>query len=591
MSSASIVDDFEPRSPVAGLEDPEDPEIDSEDEYYNVSQEILHDEINPSRPPSPAPSLHDEADEPIDEEEDSAPVSPFVLRTRRLRAVLDDLPDEEVVTKLSRVLDVLDENGLDVALFLETLCWGRECAVQNPRIRYARTAFTCSDELPLILKRCLKPPRWNSSMRKKRAKGGRAVLPSVVVEACLDMMHDEMREIGPLLTTETATDVRASTLTGFTFVELHKSMLQRAPTLVAIMNGLYKNDPSPMITVTAVSELMYRHNRRFNLLQKTFAVYFKFKGLSHTWISDAVRRMSKMSSAELADLVTKHPWILTYDNVVILFKVFSQRLDNLQKLNSGTAATVYFNPKVKPLPPSANAELKARRAGNLNNPMTGAELWKLMGDSEKQLRPFYIHTLLDFLLNSAEFDLENYPFADHQLLMPLERLNGLPTGKDAKWIQRLLGSVNQPEASYSDHEQLITEWLKQLRLMDSAITKDIGLNRVLFFLGDQLTVSRIRGLFHRRAGDDNSVDRLDYLVPVFGWLHFTMTVANSLHEQDLGRAKGEGLMACFNLLNRRGLHKTSTEGPFHAHLNEFLHHVAETHFREIWRTTAEDSGD
>ncbi|KAK7021619.1 hypothetical protein R3P38DRAFT_3196398 [Favolaschia claudopus] len=82
MSSASIVDDFEPRSPVAGLEDPEDPEIDSEDEYYNVSQEILHDEINPSRPPSPAPSLHDEADEPIDEEEDSAPVSPFVLRTR-----------------------------------------------------------------------------------------------------------------------------------------------------------------------------------------------------------------------------------------------------------------------------------------------------------------------------------------------------------------------------------------------------------------------------------------------------------------------------------------------------------------------------
>ncbi|KAK7059466.1 hypothetical protein R3P38DRAFT_3167861 [Favolaschia claudopus] len=507
MSSASIVDNFEPRSPVAGLEDPEDPEIDSEDEYYNVSQEILHDEINPSRPPSPAPSLHDEADEPIDEEEDSAPVSPFVLRTRRLCAVLDDLLDEEVVTKLSRVLDVLDENGLDVALFLETLCWGRD------------------DELPLILKRCLKPPRWNSSMRKKRAKGGRAVLPSVVVEACLDMMHDEMREIGPLLTTETATDVRASTLTGFTFVELHKSMLQRAPTLVAIMNGLYKNDPSPMITVTAVSQLMYRHNRRFNLLQKTFAVYFKFPGLSAKGFDVLTHSASPWVTPGSATqfggyLVTKHPWILTYDNVVILFGLFSQRLDNLQKLNSGTAATVYFNPKGKPLPPSANAKLKARRAGNLNNPMTGAELWKLMGDSEKQLRPFNIHTLLDFLLNSAEFDLEKYPFADHQLLMPLERLNGLPTGKDAKWIQRLLGSVNQPEA----------KWLKQLRLMDSAITKDIGLNRVLFFLGDQLTVSRIRGLFHRRAGDDNSFDRLDYLVPVFGWLHFTMTVANSLHE-------------------------------------------------------------
>ncbi|KAK7034216.1 hypothetical protein R3P38DRAFT_2423837, partial [Favolaschia claudopus] len=186
-----------------------DPEIDSEDEYYNISQHILHDEINPSQPPSPTPSLHDEPDESMDEEEDSTPVSPFVLRTRRLRAVLDKLPDEEVVTRLSHVLDALDKNGLDVALFVETMCWGRECAVQNPRVRYARTAFMCSDELPLILKRCLKPPRWNSSIRKKRAKGGRAALPSVVVQACLDMMHEEMQELGPLLKTETATDVQA----------------------------------------------------------------------------------------------------------------------------------------------------------------------------------------------------------------------------------------------------------------------------------------------------------------------------------------------------------------------------------------------
>ncbi|KAK7040997.1 hypothetical protein R3P38DRAFT_3179492 [Favolaschia claudopus] len=76
MSSASIVDDFELRSPVAGLEDPEDPEIDSEDEYYNVSQEILHDEINPSRPPSPASSLHDEFKQMLSRVTSSSHTSP-----------------------------------------------------------------------------------------------------------------------------------------------------------------------------------------------------------------------------------------------------------------------------------------------------------------------------------------------------------------------------------------------------------------------------------------------------------------------------------------------------------------------------------
>ncbi|KAK7021631.1 hypothetical protein R3P38DRAFT_2533610 [Favolaschia claudopus] len=486
-------DNFEPSSPVPGSEEPRDSEIDSDDEYYNISQDILQDDLDPSRPPSPTPSLHDEPDEPMEDDEDSTPLSPFVLRTRRLRAVLDDLPDQEIEAKLSSVLDVLDENGLDVALFLEALCWGRECAVHNPRIRYARTSFMCSDELPIILKLCLKPPRWNSSTRKKRTKGGRVALASVVVQTCLDTMHEEMRELGPILSTRTATDVQASSLTGFSFPDLHKAMLLRAPTLVTIMNGIHERHPSPIITVTAICQLMYRHNRNFNLLQKTFAVYFKFKGLSakgfdvlhalgltmsHSWISDAVRRMSKMTLNELADLVTKHPWILTYDNVVILFKVFSQRLHNLQQLNSGTAATVYINPKTKPLPPSANADLKAYRAKNLDNPITGAELWELMSDSDKKLRPFYIRTILDFLLSSPEFDLEKYPFRDHQLLEPLERLNGLPTGKDAKWIQRLLGSVNQPEASYSDHEQLITEWLKQLKLMDPATTKDIGLNKI-----------------------------------------------------------------------------------------------------------------
>ncbi|KAF7332773.1 hypothetical protein MKEN_00161000 [Mycena kentingensis (nom. inval.)] len=237
---------------------------------------------------------------------------------------------------------------------------------------------------------------------------------------------------------------------------------------------------------------MYRRNRRCNRLQKTFAIYFKFKGLtakgfdvlhalglamSHSWISDAIRRMSTASMDELVEFVKKFAWVLTYDNMVIIFKVFSQRLENQQKTNSGTAATVYINPNAKPLPPSANAELRARRAANLNKPISAQELWDLMAESDTVLRPYYVRTILNFLLDSPDFDLEQYRqiFEDDELLQPLERLDGLPLGKDAKWIQRILRSVNIPEASYGDHEKLLLEWLKQLKLYSPDATKNIGL--------------------------------------------------------------------------------------------------------------------
>ncbi|KAF7332774.1 hypothetical protein MKEN_00161100 [Mycena kentingensis (nom. inval.)] len=218
MSAEASDAEAEPRAvpsasdtPPTTQETPPEPEIDSEDEYYDNSEEMLWEALNPSRPPSPTPSIHDEEDEPLEpaEEQEDVPESPFVARTRNLRAVLDDLPEDEMESKLLHVLDAMDETGLDIPLFMEVLCWGRKCAVQNARIRYARTTFMCSDELPLVVKRCLKPPRWNASTRKKRAKGGRARLAQVVSESCIETMREEMRTLEPLLTTETATDVQA----------------------------------------------------------------------------------------------------------------------------------------------------------------------------------------------------------------------------------------------------------------------------------------------------------------------------------------------------------------------------------------------
>ncbi|KAJ3494148.1 hypothetical protein NLJ89_g10869 [Agrocybe chaxingu] len=61
-----------------------------------------------------------------------------------------------------------------------------------------------------------------------------------------------------------------------------------------------------------------------------------------------------------------------------------------------------------------------------------------------------------------------------------------------------------------------------------------------------------------------------------------MAFANSLHKQYLGTSKSRGLKQAFQLLEKKGLTKVLTKGPFFHDLDEALHHVAEAHFREDW---------
>ena len=110
----------------------------------------------------------------------------------------------------------------------------------------------------------------------------------------------------------------------------------------------------------------------------------------------------------------------------------------------------------------------------------------------------------------------------------------------------------------------------------------LGLEKLVAWVGDQLTVDRLRNRFKFRTEDLNSYDRLDWMVLTFGWLHLMMAAANTFHKQYLGTARGRGLSQAFDLLNKKGLGKTSTKGPFYHDLNEVLYHVAEAHIREDW---------
>jgi hypothetical protein len=105
---------------------------------------------------------------------------------------------------------------------------------------------------------------------------------------------------------------------------------------------------------------------------------------------------------------------------------------------------------------------------------------------------------------------------------------------------------------------------------------------VIAFIGDQLTMDCLQGLFKLRAEDENLFECLNFFVLAFGWLHLQMAFATSLHKQYGGTTHGRGLQQAFTLLEKKGLMKVLTKGFFDHDLNETLNHVAEAHFQEEW---------
>ncbi|KAK7035429.1 hypothetical protein VNI00_011960 [Paramarasmius palmivorus] len=266
---------------------------------------------------------------------------------------------------------------------------------------------------------------------------------------------------------------------------------------------------------------------------------------------------------EVCLLLPQCSWELTYDNVEIMKKVYSQRIANLKQFNSRTVCTVYVRPSAVPLSATANRNLQEKQSEGIKSPLTSLDVFELAQRAQPLIKDRAVHVILQYLLDSPNFDIKKYRHKGSPLLQPPPRHRGLPTGPEQVTQQYLLGTVKSAEASYEDHIQLIPEWLRQIGMGDNSTKQNIGWNKVLFFMGDQLTVSWLCGLYQQRAEDINSFEHLDWLIALFGWFHFAMTAANSYHN-----------------------HKVQTKGIFHHHLDKGLHHVTEAHILECWKEEA-----
>ncbi|KAJ7437506.1 hypothetical protein FB451DRAFT_1451536 [Mycena latifolia] len=446
-----------------------------------------------------------------------------------------------------------------------------------------------SERLPGILRRWHKPPRPAKS-KKHRPKGATAVMERFALECSQGILERELELLAHLFDSPAGEDITEEQLTGLSFPATVKEAKKIAPNLFAALfrlartEGQQERNPAnknglagklDRIFVIAIFSYTRTHHR--GRLQKLFAIYFKFRGLSakgfdtlhaigltmsNKWTGNAVDRISAESMKEMRRLMDLFPWLMSYDNALVAFRVFAQRVDRKTLNGNGTAGTVYIKRSAKPLPKEINRMLQEFRKEGMKNPLTGVDIFKISLLADTRRVPHIKFLILHYLFESPEFDFANYDGKDHPLLQKPPAIQQLPVGKDHVVLQYLLGMLDIPETSYEDNARIILEWLKQLHYHLPDAQKKLGLEQLMAWVGDQLTIDRLRNLYRFRAEDDNSFERLD-------WLH-------------LGTAKGRGLSAAFDVLNRKGLQTSHTQGAFFHDLNEVLHFIAEAQIREVW---------
>lgn len=198
-----------------------------------------------------------------------------------------------------------------------------------------------------------------------------------------------------------------------------------------------------------------------------------------------------------------------------------------------------------------------------------------------RIRERAVYRVLKFLIDTPAFCFTTYDHNDNPIFTPPPPIHQLPTGLTHATCQYMLDTIHVDEASYKGNIRCLDEFFKQLGFRSSEGQQRLA-STVRVCAGDQMTMSRLRGLHKFRSEDLNSYERLEFLYKQCGFFHAQMSQETSLHSQYYGTRASLGLVHAFDLLNRKGLSSPSVKGTFHHDIKEGLYHVAEARFRDLW---------
>ncbi|TBU51094.1 hypothetical protein BD310DRAFT_1043575 [Dichomitus squalens] len=442
--------------------------------------------------------------------------------------------------------------GINVELFMTALFWGDHGCIVNPKIRHERTVFMNSTSLRSILERWWNPPTHD------HASGGKAAVREFVMEHAGEMLEEEMHDATP----------------SFRLPEDSNPLLHENLTTLNFRHFVLWSIYLKACGVPA---------RAFDVLHTLGLV------MSHKWTANAFAIISRNALAETRKAIRTHPYFGSHDNLNIPLRVFSQRLSNTNHFINASAATIYILPRDAFLPPEMAAKVKESRRERSKEHFPFESLY-VTGEPEADSARSRVaaqarYRILRFLLESPAF--ANYAHRNDPCMAAPPPTDLLPCGPDHVTRQHILETVEVDESTYDGTDRLCNNvWLSQLGYTSDEEKRTIGQRWKLVWVGDQLTVERMRGMIRYRYDDVNSFERMDFYEPHFGWFHATMAFANSLHTQYLGTSAGIGLRKAFETLGRKGLMKQETKGVFWHNLDEALWHIGEAHFLSLWMEVA-----
>ncbi|KAI0708348.1 hypothetical protein C8Q76DRAFT_814709 [Earliella scabrosa] len=500
--------------------------------------------------------------------------------------------------KVTAVLAFMKTQGLNLEIFLDAVFWGHPACTANRAVIYERTNFLDGPTLDVVLRRLWKPPT--------RARSHEATMRDFVTDAVNEIFEQEMKDIAAILTPPKDA-LSEEHLTSIDFHALGRALQSVARALWALFERLASTarqrkenvmkEPFLIILMT-LAMLAYSRSHHVCLVPAAWSIYLKSCGLSarafdalhamgvtmsHKWTADAYTTISKTAKRATQLAICEYPHFGSHDNLNIPMRVFSQRLFNKNHFINASAATIWVLPKeaFAFLPKNIRDLVHSQRRAASKQQFSVEELYEPPPEVNTRVRAFAKHRILRFLLESPEFT--QYAHRSDPVLAAPPPTDLLPCGPSCVVKQHILETVEVDESSYEGTDQLCNViWPQQMGYGSEEERRKTGNERILVWVGDQLTVERMRGLARYRYDDANSYERMDWLEPHFGWFHALMALANSLHSQYLGTSAGIGLRKAFEVLGRKGLMKQETKGPFWHDLDEALWHIGEANFRALW---------
>ncbi|KAF8600639.1 hypothetical protein BDV93DRAFT_446968 [Ceratobasidium sp. AG-I] len=506
---------------------------------------------------------------------------------------------------------MLDGAGISLSQLLDNVLLGESEIRANKLVVKARTNIYTSGVLPRILSHIRKPPKMR--VRGVAHKEARAQLEAWALETSKDILQLELVQFAKTtqaLGTETEV-VSEESLAGLTFDSILDEIFAHAPKLFEFLSNICKGprqdrnkqkDAKFCVTIF-INALAYQLSQYNNGMQKLLCIYFKAKDVpkscyhlfqrcgivySYSWSVTALASISQAAMEKVAETFEDQPCIIIYDNIRLAFPVKHQRGDNLTVTDNGTAMTIIpMRDVLRSKSLLRNSDLWEQHRQQIISLYRSNRMPQFSAEDVFQLSGFLnerqrnISNVLDILFGIPL--LKDSTKRTHALLVGLPPVHQLPYGKEHITRQFMLETVPMEEQSYVGNYAITKEILRQLGIdSDEKLFEWARLNEAAC-VGDSLTIQRVRMLMRMKAIDSSPLERMQHLIPVFGWLHLDMNLSNGIFYHHYAEGSTSGLARDAAALRRAGLGKpTKKRGPQYHTVDEFLQHTTTARFRELW---------